>query len=362
MKQAVFIINSLQSGGAERVVDIQGEYLRKQGYEVTFIFLRNRIQYPLNPEIHTLFLTEKENFGLADYLRGLLFLPRKLNAALDQLSARKEPDLLTAHLLFPHLITRLSRYGKKCLYVVHGMQDILPFSRSLPYKLFVRWLYQDRGVIGVSQGVTEELDQVYGLKQENLYAIENPLNMEELRSKCAEPLEIWEPFILYCGRLNPVKRPDRAVEAFYLGGFWKKYRLVMLGEGECLEDLRRQIKKLGITDRVELRGWESNVYKWMARASLMVISSQSESLSMVLIEALCCGCPVAAVKNPGVSQVMKGPLAEFLSAPHERDLARKMQLALEKFPPLTEHLEERFSPERNMEQYLAVYRGRGNKE
>lgn len=362
MKQAVFIINSLQSGGAERVVSIQAEYLRKQGYEVTLIFLRNRIQYPLEAGIHTIFLTERERFGPADYLRQLLFLPQKLTAVLDELSARGEPELITAHLLFPHLITRLSGYGKKCLYVVHGMQDILPFSRNLAYKLFVRWLYKDRGVIGVSKGVTEELNQTYGLKKENLYPVENPLNTEELRRKSAEPLDISEPFILYCGRLDPVKRPDRALDAFYLGGFWKKYRLIVLGEGECEQDLHRQMERLGITERVELRGWESNVYKWMDRASLMVISSQSESLSMVLIEALCCGCPVAAVKNPGVSQVMTGPLTEFLSVPDAGDLARKMQLALEKFPPLTENLEERFSPERNMERYLAIYRGRGKKQ
>ena len=52
MKKAVFIINSMQNGGAERVVETQAEFLRKSGLDVTVIFLRRWDQYELHPEIH----------------------------------------------------------------------------------------------------------------------------------------------------------------------------------------------------------------------------------------------------------------------------------------------------------------------
>ena len=44
MKKAVFIINSLQLGGAERVVVTQAEFLQKSGIDVTIICFRKRDQ------------------------------------------------------------------------------------------------------------------------------------------------------------------------------------------------------------------------------------------------------------------------------------------------------------------------------
>ena len=51
MKQAVFIINSLQNGGAERVVTTQADYLQRNGIQVTIICLRKWVQYDIRPDI-----------------------------------------------------------------------------------------------------------------------------------------------------------------------------------------------------------------------------------------------------------------------------------------------------------------------
>lgn len=56
-KNAVYIINSLQNGGAERVILTQAEYLLSKDIEVTIICLRNWIQYECDPKYkgdHTL--------------------------------------------------------------------------------------------------------------------------------------------------------------------------------------------------------------------------------------------------------------------------------------------------------------------
>jgi glycosyltransferase involved in cell wall biosynthesis len=48
-------------------------------------------------------------------------------------------------------------------------------------------------------------------------------------------------------------------------------------------------------------GFVENPFQYMARASVLVVSSQYEGLPGVLIQALACGCPVVSTDCPGGS-------------------------------------------------------------
>ena len=128
MKKAVFIINSMQNGGAERVVETQAEFLRKSGLDVTVIFLRRWDQYELHPEIHRVYLSEKKVFTPFDYGVKLLPLVWRLNRALKEISRNGEIILMTSNLLYPDVIARLSRYSGQIMAVIHGHQNLLPFD------------------------------------------------------------------------------------------------------------------------------------------------------------------------------------------------------------------------------------------
>lgn len=356
MKQVIFIINSLQSGGAERVVATQANNLNRAGYGVTILFLRQRVQYELDPEIQLVFLTDKESFKLRDYTLNLVKLTVQIGRKIDEIEKQGEIVLITSHLLFPHLVTRLSRYDKKTIYVQHCVQGIVPYAQKLWYKWLLHWLYGGRQIVCVSDDLCKELREVYGVRTPAMQTIYNPINFADLDCKMAEPLVYSRPFFLFCGRLTPQKRPERVIETFYQGKFFEHYDLVILGEGELRESLERLVSKYGLEKRVVFMGWESNVYKWMHAASLLLLTSDWEGLGMVLIEALYCGCPVVSVRCPGPPEILTGPLEKYLCKSDIKSIVRTVREAIRFYPDNLRRFTLKFDVEKNIQNYLEVYK------
>lgn len=354
MEKAVFIINSLQNGGAERVVATQANYLLEKGVDVTIICLRRWIQYDIDPAIQVICLSDKQKFSAFDYLSGILWLTRRLNHVLDQITG--DVILLASNLLYPDLVTRLSKYSEKALYVLHAHQDILPFSRSLPYKAFVRMLYGNRRIVCVGKSIADEMTNVYGMDKKMIKTVQNPVDGRTIDQMRYEKNDFPHPYIIFCGRLTAVKCPERMIRAFYKGGFYKNYYLVILGIGELENKLKQMVEKYNIADKVCFRGWEKNVYKWMDKADLLVLTSDSEGLSMVLLEALYCECPTVAVRSHGPEQIMTGELEKYLCGPSDDSVIETMKKALVHYPHHLSRYTESFSTDTNVKTYLEIYR------
>jgi glycosyltransferase involved in cell wall biosynthesis len=67
--------------------------------------------------------------------------------------------------------------------------------------------------------------------------------------------------------------------------------------------------------RVKFLGYIENPYMYMLQADRFLLSSRSEGLPTVLIEALPCGCPVVATNcSSCVREILNGETVRFLSA------------------------------------------------
>lgn len=93
--------------------------------------------------------------------------------------------------------------------------------------------------------------------------------------------------------LRPVKRHADLLQGFAAaareGGRWK---LVLIGDGECRPDLERQAAVLGIADRVLFLGTRLDVPRLLSGMDAGVLVSESESMSNTLLEYLAAGLPV----------------------------------------------------------------------
>ncbi len=102
------------------------------------------------------------------------------------------------------------------------------------------------------------------------------------------------PMILFTGRLGPGKGTPELVEA--LGRLADlSWTAVLVGDGE-VDATRRRVQALGLDDRVEVRGWQSRaaVSELLDAASIFVLPSHLEALSVSLLEAMAAGlCCVA---------------------------------------------------------------------
>lgn len=334
-KEAILLINSLKSGGAERVILTQAEALLEQGISVTILLVQNQIQYIPDSRVKFITLTSKEE---PSFLYRLIMLPYfiiKLNSILRKIYASREVVLLASHLPYCYILASLTHYRNKFLYVLHTPHYWMPYSNTFFFHKALKLLYNHKKIICVSKGVEKELICHYGIIPERIDTIYNPFNFNKIDDLLKETINqhTEKPYILFCGRLNKAKRIDRLIHAYALGKFHKKYNLVIVGTGEKEDELKKQVRSLGLEKDILFIGWSNNVYKWMAKAALFVLSSDYEAFPMVLCEALYCNCPVVSVNcKYGPSEILMGELSRYLAKPTPKDLALKMKLALEDYP------------------------------
>lgn len=81
-------------------------------------------------------------------------------------------------------------------------------------------------------------------------------------------------------------------------------RLLLGGEGLLAQELPRLAAELGVADAVEFRGFVTDVPGFLAETGVFVLSSRSEGLGLVLVEAMAAGRPVVATRVGGVPEVV----------------------------------------------------------
>ena len=103
--------------------------------------------------------------------------------------------------------------------------------------------------------------------------------------------------ILAVGRLHPVKGFDRLIQAFSrIHPQAPDWKLAIIGDGEERSRLEALAGSLGLKDSVLFTGRKNaaEIEEWMLSSSLYAMTSLSEGLPFVLIEAFSCGLPAVA--------------------------------------------------------------------
>ena len=201
-------------------------------------------------------------------------------------------------------------------------------------------------VVTVSHAVAVETSIIAHIPQQKIDVIYNPVipyDFEQLTQ--GDPDQQWllehdKPVVLAIGRLVPEKDFITLIEAFAIVRSKKDARLIILGDGPERKNIEAAIARHSLQDCVELSGFRSNVFPWLRSADLLVLSSITEALSAVLIEALACGTPVVSTDCGGPAEVLengrygilvplKDPqmmaeaIVKTLEARHDRDLLRQ---------------------------------------
>jgi L-malate glycosyltransferase len=99
------------------------------------------------------------------------------------------------------------------------------------------------------------------------------------------------PTALHISNFAPVKRTVELVEAFAVARLPRGSRLVFVGDGPERERTRRRALELGLGDRVEFVGVQTDVRPFLWQADVLVLPSERESSPLVLLEAMACGVP-----------------------------------------------------------------------
>jgi glycosyltransferase involved in cell wall biosynthesis len=143
---------------------------------------------------------------------------------------------------------------------------------------------------------------IYRLKLEphQVTVIPNPIGLKKLQQMAGEPFDHpWfkansPPVIIGVGRLVPEKDFVTLIRAFAIVRQQVEARLLILGEGIMRPYLEECIAELDLNAAVEMPGFDSNPYRWLAGARLLVSSSLWEGYPNVILEAQMLGISVVA--------------------------------------------------------------------
>lgn len=197
-----------------------------------------------------------------------------------------------------------------------------------------RWaLRKPDAVICQSQAMKEDLRKVLGWRAPPMTVIGNPIDIEAIRARAAEPSNPLpgSPRLLAVGRLAAQKGFDVLIRA--LPEVLKQHpraRLTILGEGEERPALEALVVELGLTDVVRMPGRVANPLPAMASAHLVISASRYEGFANVILEAMAAGRPVVATDCPGATgeMVLEG-LTGWLAKPDDPEsLAQAILRAL----------------------------------
>ncbi len=104
---------------------------------------------------------------------------------------------------------------------------------------------------------------------------------------------------IFVGRLVPIKRVDLFLDAIrHIADTRPEVSAVVVGDGKEMAALQAQAQRLGLADNVRFVGQQSDIERWLREARVFVMTSDSEGLSLALIEAMLCGLP-AVVSDVG---------------------------------------------------------------
>ena len=179
-----------------------------------------------------------------------------------------------------------------------------------PARLFERWAVRraDAAVV-----LTERIRRVYlerGLTtQDRVHVVPDGVRLADFRQdlSAAPDPDDGPPTVLYCGRFAPEKGwADYVAAAALLVRGGSPARFVMCGDGNELKHCAAELRRLGIADRVELRGHleRHEIATTIKEATVVVIPSRHEELGGTVLEALTAGRAVVVTDVGGLPEVV----------------------------------------------------------
>lgn len=275
------------TGGAEILVRDLSAALRRRGFRVDVVSVPFHAHPPRD--------TVRQALAVR-----LLELRETTGARPDLVIPTKFPSYLVRH---PRKVTWLFHQFREA-YDLHGT----PFgsfsdsaedrsAREVVHAIDARALDECRAIFAISRNVADRLARFNRLPARPLHP--PPPHLGRYRT------DGFGDFLLWAGRLEPIKRPDLPVRALAASG--PGLRLKVAGRGPLEGDLRRLADSLGVGDRVELLGWvpDEELVALYAGCRAVLYAPFDEDYGFVTVEAFLSRKTVVTTSDAG------GPL-EFV--------------------------------------------------
>jgi glycosyltransferase involved in cell wall biosynthesis len=228
----------------------------------------------------------------------------------------------------------------------HGLQALR--ERAQARRLTMRYSRYADEITVVEPGQAEYFRTELRVAQEKLHYVANGIRIPERTTAAVDLMRIRlgigpDVFaFFYVGRLNPVKDLGTLLAAFAelppdvtVGA-----RLYLVGDGSDRATLEARRDALTIGERVSFLGARGDVAELLMAADAFVMSSKSEGLPMVLLEAMAARVPCVATTVGGIPKLFGDDRGLLVPAQDARALAAAMA-SVARSPELRKRLTDR---------------------
>lgn len=289
-QKIVFVIPSLGSGGAERVVSTLATELSKRNYQTAVIMIANEhLNYPLSDQVELIHLNCEQRHQGMNALKRTAGRIRDIRAAIKQSGA----DVVISFMSDTNIDVCFAAWGLKVPVIVSERNDpaVDPASRA---KQLMRKLAYCRANGFVFQ--TPDAQAYFNNRiQEKSCIILNPLTGQLPSPHKGER----DKRIVAVGRLNKQKNFPLLLRSF--AAFAKNYpdyTLEIYGEGNLEAVIRADLEEKGLQDKVIMKGFCKDVHSRIKSAAFFVMSSDFEGMPNALVEAMALGLPCISTDCP----------------------------------------------------------------
>lgn len=358
MKKIALFLPSFAGGGAEKAMVQLANALVARNYCVDLVVVTagGECKNQIDPVVNVIDLKKSRLilslFALIRYL--------KLN----------KPTVLYSSMTHSNLIACCAKVLSRAN-VPLFMREVAMLQRAkLKDKISVflakyAYRYVD-GVITCSQVLADDLVKQFDLNQSKVKCIYNPFDFEKIHQLSELVLNdevlMGKKYLLAAGRLVEDKNYPALLKVF--ARVSKKSSavcLVILGQGKLKSALEKLADDLSIKDKVLFLGFKENPYQYMKHASVFVLSSKSEGLPCVLVEALICGCPVVSTDCPvgGPRELLQqGKLGALVPVGDDVAMATEIEkiLATNKKAQFDDDCFDCFKLDRVVDEYVRLFK------
>lgn len=307
-KKIVFYIDSMELGGAQRVMSNLVNYFSKlEGFKVillTDIISPNEKEYKINENVIRLQTSWSKSNVLFKNIQRII--------SIREIIRKEKCDILVSFLGPPNI--------RACLASIFIKVRLILSVRSDPTKEYGTGIKKllTKCIFNTADGVvfqTKEAQSYFSEKTKKKSAIIlNPVNEKFYNQN-------WNCIkedIIFVGSLVPSKNPLLIAKAFnVIKSKHPKLTLSYYGEEELRYSISDFAKKNNISDRVFIYGKKSDIENYISLSRIYVLCSDFEGLPNSLMEAMAVGIPIIASDCPcgGPRSLIKNGENGFLFEP-----------------------------------------------
>jgi glycosyltransferase involved in cell wall biosynthesis len=331
----IFLLNTLTFGGAEKQsVDLVNN-LDSTRFATTLCHIGGSQSL--------LEAVRQEN------LEGVASLGRKGKFDLSplkrffQLVSAKQPDVVVCvnpyPSLYAHLIRFWSRRRFRIIVVMHSTLMRNRYEHLVTKFLFSRLVNLCDKVVFVCRNQMEYWCRQYGINRDKATFIYNGIDIERFTDRLSPEEKVGirsdhgiadsDIVICICAALRPEKRHTDLIDAGrILVGKGLPVKILIIGDGPQREMIEKHVAACGMSQLVIMAGFQQDVRRLVAIADIVAITSDSETFSIAILEAMALGKAIVAPNIGGVpEQVIDGENGFLFPSGDVAALAEKLERA-----------------------------------